>query len=270
MKTWIVIAIVAALAPPLSGCQNLLDAFNSGENERIENERNRADFHREKAEKLRRKLEPIASRASKPVEKERVVKLDPLSPEGALFEVLEARLSCQAEACRSERLRELRARRAELVPALPKLFQGQRMAIRLEAVRLAGLFRHKPSASPIGRLIAVEQGKIREEGIWALGSIGQAQSLSVLERLAQLDNPPRIMDALCKAVGQLGHIGGFETIETLYLAGSRDTKIACLQAAATLPSPKRQAFIERATADPRAAVSSHAKQLLVRLQTQAK
>ena len=188
-----------------------------------------------------------------------------MSPEGALRAVLERRLACQSDPCRSEMLKVLRERRDELVPALPILFQGQRMPVRLEAIKLAGLFQYAPAAEPLGRMLAMESGLLREEGIWALGSIGEAGSLPVLERLAQLDNPPRVMDALCKALGQLGHIAGFETIETLYFSGSRDTKLACLQAAASLSSPRRETFLRKATTDPRAAVSRRAAELLTRL-----
>ncbi|MGB0589160.1 MAG: HEAT repeat domain-containing protein [Myxococcota bacterium] len=239
------------------GCQSLIDAFNAGENERKSNEANRARFHQQQLEARQRKMEPVLRKVKKPP-KEQIVKLDPESPEGILFAELTARMACRDDKCRSEALQRIRRHADTLLPALPKLLTGQSPKVAVEALRLAGLFKVKSAIEGVSRALLLGDTKVREEAVWTLGAIGSPGGIEALRRFAALDHAPAMMAKICRSLGQIGTAGAMAPIETVFMQGTAETRIECLDAASRVGGGKARPLFERAMADPRPAVSQAA------------
>ena len=90
-----------------------------------------------------------------------------------------------------------------------------------------------------------------------------------LRRFANLDNPPRVMKAICRSLGQIGGGAALKPIETIFLQGTPETRVECLDAAARVGSPSTKPLFDRALTDPRPSVSKVAAKHL-RAMTAAK
>ena len=266
MGRWAAVMIVCVLGATLvvPGCREVSDTLNAGENERASNEANRRRFHQERKEARQRKMEPVLRKAKK-APKEPIVKLDPESPEGILFAELSARLECRDDTCRSAGLQRIRRHAAQLLPALPKLLNGQSETITIEALRLAGLFKAKGAVDAVARTLLLGSKRAQEEAVWSLGAIGDRRGVEPLRRFSALDHPPRVMAAICRSLGQIGGLGALKPIEAVFMQGTAETRVECLEAAARLTTPKARALFERAVKDPRPEVATLATTRLAEL-----
>ena len=259
------IACLLVMSVATMGCSEVMDALNAGENEREANEANRARFHQQRAEAQQRKFAPVLKKVKKPPT-EPIVKLNPESPEGIVFAELEARLACRDDACRSEGLQRIRRHSEIMLPALSKLMSGQKNAIVVEALRLAGLFKVKATLDAVSRTLLLGDKQLQSEAIWTLGAIGDARGVEPLRRLGTLDNPPRVMAAICRSLGQIGGLAALKPIEVVFMQGTPQTRVECLDAAARIGKPDCRRLFERAIKDPRPLVSQLAAKHLRGLQ----
>ena len=225
------VVLVGALAG-LSACTEFFDAISSADEEQRASEANRERHHRQQKEARQRKLAPLLRRAK--VQPEPVKKLDPSTPEGMLLAELEERLKCTTDPCRSNVLQGIRRNSKTLLPGLTKLFSGQRDEITIEAIRLAGLFKHRPAHDGVARTVLLADKSIREEAIWALGAISDPRGVETLRRIARLDNPPSVMAAICRALAQIASPAGMSTVNNVFLQGTPETRSECLEAAARI------------------------------------
>jgi len=244
-----------------TGCREVGDALNAGENERAENEANRRRFHQQRTEARQRKMEPVLRKAKAPP-KEPVIQFDPESPEGMLLAEIEARLACRDDTCRSEALQRLRRHAKTLLPALPGLMIRQEDKVVVEALRLAGLFKVQSSLDAVARVLMLGDKRVREEAVWSIGAIGDPRGVAPLKRFAVLDNPPRIMAAICRSLGQIGSVTALDPITSVFLKGAVETRVECLDAAARLKGARARSLFERAVKDPRPVVSELAGKYL--------
>lgn len=244
-----------------TGCRELSDTLNAGEIERNETEANRKRFHQKRTEAKQRKMEPVLRKVKKP-SKEPTVKLDPESPEGMLLAELEARIACRTDSCRSDGLQRIRRHASTLLPALPKLMSRQDDKIIVEALRLAGLFKVKTAQEAVARTLLLGDKKVQEEAVWSLGAIGSAGGIEPLRRFSTLDNPPRVMATICRSLGQIGTALAIEPIEAIFMQGTVETRVECLDAAARVGKAKAKALFEQASGDPRPVVSELAAKYL--------
>lgn len=266
MKRWIGVVLLGLAVLLCGGCTEVVDAFNAGEKERESNEANRRRFHQARAEAVERKFAPILQKAKKP-SKEPVVQLDPESPEGMLLAELTARLACRDDVCRSEGLQRLRRHSATLLPSLPKLMTGQSDPIVVESLRLAGLFKVRGAVDAVARVLLLGGKRLQEEAIWSLGAIGDARGVDSLRRFGSLDHPPRMMAASCRALGQIGTAAALQPIQAIFMQGTPETRVECLEAAARVGTSETRAFFELAIKDPRPAVSQLAAEHLTALES---
>ena len=262
MKRWIgvLLACLVCFGGGV-GCKALSDTLNAGENERASNEANRKRFHQQRLEARQRKMEPVLRKAKKPP-KETPVALDPESPEGMLLAELKARMDCRDDRCRSEALQRIRRHSAVLLPALPKLLHGQDDKVTIEALRLAGLFKVTKALEAVSRSLLLGDKAIQEEAVWSLGAIGHHKGVEALRRFSNLENPPRIMAAICRSLGQIGARSAVAPIEAVFMQGTAETRVECLNAAARIQGGKGRAVLERGIEDPRPVVSDVAAELL--------
>jgi hypothetical protein len=171
-------------------------------------------------------------------------------------------MACQDDRCRSEGLQRIRRHASTLMPALPKLLTGQEMKVTIEALRLAGLFKVKGAIEGVSRALLLGEKEVRAEAVWTLGAIGSPGGIEALRRFAALDHAPKLMAAICRSLGQIGTSGALGPIESVYLQGTVETRVECLDAASRVGGDKARALFERAMADPRPAVAQVAVKLM--------
>ena len=237
------------------------DTFNAGEIERESNEANRKRFHQQRLEAKQRKMEPVLRKVKKP-SKEPSLTFDPESPEGILLAEVKARLACRDDRCRSESLQRIRRHAETLLPVLPKLMSGQDNKVITEVLRLAGLFKARGAVDAVSRALLLSDKAVCHEAVWTIGAIGSARGIPALKRYASLEHPPKVMASICRSFGQIAAQSGLAPIEAVFLQGTTETRLECLNAAARVGGDKARAFIERSSADPRSEVAEAAHKIL--------
>lgn len=238
-------ALLCVTAVP--GCKDVIDAIEAGENEAKSNEENLRRFKERQAERLRKRNAPFAEVAATP--EEPAMELVAGSPAARLRAEIERRLACKDDRCKARVLEGIRSQAATLMPGLPKLLQGQGRAVRVEAIRLAGLFRHRPSVEGIGRAATMGDRTTRTEAVWALGAIGDSRGVQHLRRMLEFDNPPWLTVEMCKALGQIRAAGSLPVIAQIFDEGEVNTRTECVQAAGRLGTPDAAPFLLRAKGD---------------------
>lgn len=252
--------LVAPALTATSGCDQIMGVINSGQDEAKSNEANLRAFKERQAERLRQRRDPLAKLAKKP--EEPAMKLTPGSPAFRLREQIEIRLECKEDPCRAKVLDAIRQQAAVFLPGLPVLLSGQTRQVTIEAIRLAGLFRHRPSVPGVGRAVTSGDRTMRMEAMWALGAIGDDRGVDDLRRLMEFDNPPWLEAEVCKALGQIGTAKAMLAIAKVYSVGEVNTRTECVQAAARIKSDDVAAFLVKAKGDPAPRVAAEARKAL--------
>jgi hypothetical protein len=67
-----------------------------------------------------------------------------------------------------------------------------------------------------------------------------------------------MMAKICRSLGQIGTAGAMAPIETVFMQGTAETRVECLDAASRVGGTSARALFERAMADPRPTVSEAA------------
>jgi hypothetical protein len=268
-------AAVALLVVGLAGCQELSDvwATTSGEEQPSAEEGVRKVRDPSANHAPEPRAEPVAPRpaptpptrsaAAAPAgQREGYATFDSTSPAGRLRALFDRRIACADDACRKKILDQIQRDSALLLPGIAELVSRQPEAIIVEAVRLAGLFRHVGSAEALGRAALVGSGPVRAEAVWALGQIGDPRGLESLDRISRLDNPLDVISGICRAVGAIGRPEGAPILDRLYSAADPLGRGECVQAAGKIGSIEVMPMLRRAAVDPEDGVRQDARRAL--------
>lgn len=244
------VSLMATLLGPL-GCQALADIWNGATEQTNESRENRERaVEAEEAARVH-ELERVARNAppKRTLESEAFESFDGASPAGRLLALLQRRLACADDACRKETLATIQRDSALLLPGISDLVTRQPEAVTIEAVRLAGLFRHVASIDALGRAALVGSGQIRAEAVWALGQIGDPKALEPLDRISRLDNSLEIVSGLCRAVGAIGRPAGAPILDRLFSTADPRGRSECVRAAGSIGSIEVMPLLRRAAED---------------------
>ncbi|MEZ4268175.1 MAG: HEAT repeat domain-containing protein [Myxococcota bacterium] len=260
------VASLALLAGPL-GCQELADIWNGAAEQTNEGRENRERAVQAEEAKRAYELERVVRKApaKRALESESFGTFDSTSPAGRLKALLERRLECANDECRREVLETVRRDSALVLPGISELVTRQPEAITIEAVRLAGLFRHVASIEALGRAALVGSGRVRAEAVWALGETGDPRALEPLDRISRLDNPLDINSAICRAVGAIGRPEGAPILDRLYSAADPRTRGECVRAAGSIGSIEVMPLLRRAVDDADTSVRDDTRRALEKI-----
>jgi hypothetical protein len=259
-------ALVGALLSP-SGCQELADVWNGATEQTNEGRENRERATQAEEAKRVYELERVVRNAppKRALESEAFGTFDGTSPAGRLLALLQRRLACANDECRKETLETIRRDSALLLPGISDLVTRQPEAVIIEAVRLAGLFRHVGSIDAMGRAALVGSGQVRAEAVWALGQIGDPKGLELLDRLSRLDNPLEVVSGLCRAVGAIGRPAGAPILDRLFSAADPRGRGECVRAAGSIGSIEVMPLLRRAAEDADPSVVDDTRAALARI-----
>ncbi|MCB9730361.1 MAG: HEAT repeat domain-containing protein [Deltaproteobacteria bacterium] len=242
--------LILVVAASLAGCQELADVWNGasaqGEEDRLARER----FIKEREAQRTHDLERVAQKAARQQgTPEASVELVPGSPAQKLRDLLDRRLACASDECRKAILDQIRGDAAILLPGIRELVSRQPEPVVVEAIRLAGLFRHVGSIEALGRAAMVGGVRVRSEAVWALGEIRDPRGLVPLDHLSRVDASIDLVVALCRAVGTIGVPAGAPILERLVDAGDARGRVECIRAAGDIGTSDVLPALRRAAAN---------------------
>lgn len=260
------VALGAALLGPV-GCQELADVWNGATEQTNESRENREHASQAAEAKRVHELERVARNAPprRALESEAFGTFDGTSPAGRLLALIQRRLACANDECRKETLQTIRRDSALILPGISDLVTRQPEAVTIEAVRLAGLFRHVASVDALGRAALVGSGQVRAEAVWALGEIGDPKALEPLDRISRLDNPLEVVRGLCRSVGTIGRPDGAPILDRLFSAADPRGRSECVRAAGSIGSIEVMPLLRRAAEDTDPAVIDATRRALEKI-----